>query len=104
MKAKIPKTPAAAPIASPLASFFAFSVTSALASSISSRISAVTRSETSVTVVAMISGLPLSGGKTPQDHRGQQPAGERSSDQGLGPLRGQRLEIGHGRLGGLPRV
>jgi len=55
--------PPAATAAAPLAMLVTFSVTSAFASSISSRISTVTRSETSLTAVAMLSGFTVLSGQ-----------------------------------------
>jgi hypothetical protein len=57
-----------------------------LASSISSRTSTVSRSVTSVTVAAMLSGFPFSAAKALQDDREQEPTDECCAGGDLGPL------------------
>ena len=61
-----------------------FSATSALASSTSSRTSVLIRSETSVTAVAMFSGLVLLVAKALEDQGEHDPAGKRAAHQDFG--------------------
>src|SRR5947199_1170537 len=81
----MPKIPAASPTTAPRRSFVSFSKISALASSISSRTSSEARSETSVIVCARLAARwGSSTAKAPEDHRGEQAAGERADHRHLG--------------------
>src|SRR5437588_1218740 len=74
--ANTPNTAPATIAIVPLSRLEAFRPTSALASSISSRIRFETRSETSLTAVARLSGLPLLGGKALEDQGEQKTPAE----------------------------
>ena len=90
ISANTPNTAPAATAAVPRARLVTFSATSALASSTSSRTSTLIRSETSVTAVAMFSGLVLFvTARRLRIRASTNPAGKRAAHQDLRPVVGQ---------------